>query len=146
MVGSQHSSSIMAGSEQFVVSAEDTVLVDIDPNLPDVIAEEVVIDPSGGSSESVHFYQCQQEGIVEGIDAGSVVEVKEEEITYDDGSEEMSVAIDLAKLSQGHFSQRDRPFQSGEFNQVCLLTCLLFWSLFTEQLFIVINYINPFKF
>ena len=109
----------MAGSEQFFVSAEDTVLVDIDPNLPDVIAEEVVIDPSGGSSESVHFYQCQQEGIVEGIDAGSVVEVKEEEITYDDGSEEMSVAIDLAKLSQGHFSQRDRPFQSGDFNQVC---------------------------
>jgi hypothetical protein len=32
---------------------------------------------------------------VEGLDAGSIVEVKEEEITFDDGSEEMSVAIDL---------------------------------------------------
>jgi len=35
------------------------------------------------------------------------VEVNEEEVHLDDGSEEMSVAIDLAKLSQGHFSHND---------------------------------------
>lgn len=114
----------MAGSEQFVVSTGDTVLIDMDPNMPDTVAEEVVIDPSGGSSESVHYYQCQQEGLVEGIDASSIVEVNEEEISFDDGSEEMSVAIDLAKLSQGHFSQRE--LQTGEYKmmsseQVCLL-------------------------
>ena len=34
-------------------------------------------------------------------------QVNEEEIQLDDGSEEMSVAIDLAKLSQGHFSHND---------------------------------------
>jgi hypothetical protein len=109
---------VMGGPEEYVVTTGcdgDAVLIDMDPNLPDAVAEEVVIDPSGGSSESVHFYQCQQEGVVEGIDAGSIVEVKEEEISYDDGSEEMSVAIDLAKLSQGHFSQRDRIHQSGEY-------------------------------
>ena len=117
---------VMGGPEEFVVTTGcdgDAVLIDMDPNLPDAVAEEVVIDPSGGSSESVHFYQCQQEGVIEGMDAGSIVEVKEEEISYDDGSEEMSVAIDLAKLSQGHFSQRDRIHQSGEYklmsDQVC---------------------------
>ena len=36
-----------------------------------------------------------------------VFQVNEEEIQLDDGSEEMSVAIDLAKLSQGHFSHND---------------------------------------
>lgn len=33
--------------------------------------------------------------------------MNEDEIQLDDGSEEMSVAIDLAKLSQGHFSHND---------------------------------------
>ncbi len=101
--------------EDYIIGSDNAVLVDIDSNIPDAVAEEVVIDPSGGEGESVHFYQCQQEGVVEGIDAGSIVEVKEEEISYDDGSEEMSVAIDLAKLSQGHFSQRDRIHQSGQY-------------------------------
>jgi hypothetical protein len=48
---------VMAGPEEFVA---DEVLIETDPNLPDVVAEEVVIDPSGGSSETLHFYQCQQ--------------------------------------------------------------------------------------
>ena len=34
----------MAGSEQFVVSTGDTVLIDMDPNMPDTVAEEVVIE------------------------------------------------------------------------------------------------------
>ena len=112
--------------EDYMIGSDNAVLVDIDSNIPDAVAEEVVIDPSGGAGESVHFYQCQQEGVVEGIDAGSIVEVKEEEISYDDGSEEMSVAIDLAKLSQGHFSQRDRIHQTGQYklaaDQVWLLS------------------------
>ena len=37
----------------------------------------------------------------------------------DDGSEEMSVAIDLAKLSQGHFSHNDFK-NSGYVQQFCL--------------------------
>ena len=46
-------------------------------------------------------------GTLDSFDASNIVEVNEEEIHLDDGSEEMSVAIDLAKLSQGHFSHND---------------------------------------
>ena len=118
------------GAEEFVVStSEEEVFFEMDPNLPDAVAEEVVIDPSGGSSESVHYYQQQQEGVIEGIDAGSIVEVKEEEISYDDGSEEMSVAIDLAKLSQGHFSQRDRIHETGQYKLLADQVVILVFQL-----------------
>ena len=46
-------------------------------------------------------------GSLDALDASNIVEVNEEEVHLDDGSEEMSVAIDLAKLSQGHFSHND---------------------------------------
>ena len=131
------------GAEEFVVStSEEEVFFEMDPNLPDAVAEEVVIDPSGGSSESVHYYQQQQEGIVEGIDAGSIVEVKEEEISYDDGSEEMSVAIDLAKLSQGHFSQRDRIHETGQYKLLAeQVVILLFQFSFVGRLIFLSNII-----
>ena len=50
---------------------------------------------------------------LDSFDASNIVEVNEEEIQLDDGSEEMSVAIDLAKLSQGHFSHNDFKPGSG---------------------------------
>ena len=46
-------------------------------------------------------------GTLDNFDASDIVEVNEEKIHLDDGSEKMSVAIDLAKLSQGHFSHND---------------------------------------
>ena len=49
----------------------------------------------------------KENGSLESFDASNIVEVNEEEVHLDDGSEEMSVAIDLAKLSQGHFSHND---------------------------------------
>ena len=52
-------------------------------------------------------------GTLDSFDASNIVEVNEEEIQLDDGSEEMSVAIDLAKLSQGHFSHNDFKPGSG---------------------------------
>ena len=58
-------------------------------------------------------------GTLDSFDASNIVEVNEEEIHLDDGSEEMSVAIDLAKLSQGHFSHND--FKNSGYVQFFLL-------------------------
>lgn len=52
--------------------------------------------------------------LFQGVDIGSIVEVENEGIDYDDGSERMSVAIDLAKLSQGHFADRDNHLRKGK--------------------------------
>ena len=86
-------------------------------SLQDFVAEEVVVvDASGGqavntapvsSAISAPNGRKDVNGTLESFDASNIVEVNEEEIHLDDGSEEMSVAIDLAKLSQGHFSHND---------------------------------------
>jgi len=83
----------------------------------DFVAEEVVVvDASGGqaintapvsSAISAPNGRKDVNGTLDSFDASNIVEVNEEEIHLDDGSEEMSVAIDLAKLSQGHFSHND---------------------------------------
>jgi len=83
----------------------------------DFVAEEVVVvDASGGSaintapvSSAISAPNGRKDinGTLDSFDASNIVEVNEEEIHLDDGSEEMSVAIDLAKLSQGHFSHND---------------------------------------
>lgn len=83
----------------------------------DFVAEEVVVvDASGGdaintapvaSAISAPNGRKDINGTIDSFDASNIVEVNEEEIHLDDGSEEMSVAIDLAKLSQGHFSHND---------------------------------------
>ena len=85
--------------------------------LQDFVAEEVVVvDASGGqaintapvsSAISAPNGRKDVNGTLDSFDASNIVEVNEEEIHLDDGSEEMSVAIDLAKLSQGHFSHND---------------------------------------
>ena len=85
--------------------------------LKDFVAEEVVVvDASGGqaintapvsSAISAPNGRKDVNGTLDSFDASNIVEVNEEEIHLDDGSEEMSVAIDLAKLSQGHFSHND---------------------------------------
>ena len=62
-------------------------------------------------------------GTLDSFDASNIVEVNEEEIHLDDGSEEMSVAIDLAKLSQGHFSHND--FKNSGYVQFNFFICLL---------------------
>jgi len=81
----------------------------------DFVAEEVVVvDASGGQAintapvaSAITAPNGRKD--VNGVefDASNIVEVNEEEVHLDDGSEEMSVAIDLAKLSQGHFSHND---------------------------------------
>ena len=86
-------------------------------SLQDFVAEEVVVvDASGGqaintapvsSAISAPNGRKDVNGTLDSFDASNIVEVNEEEIHLDDGSEEMSVAIDLAKLSQGHFSHND---------------------------------------
>lgn len=83
----------------------------------DFVAEEVVVvDASGGqaintapvsSAISAPNGRKDVNGTLDSFDASNIVEVNEEGIHLDDGSEEMSVAIDLAKLSQGHFSHND---------------------------------------
>jgi hypothetical protein len=101
----------------------DAVYLDSDPIVPDTVAEEVVIDSDGGQSESVlnarvhvsaktlswqnnPFWSyllniCKDEDdIVSELEAGSFVEVREEDNKYGVPSDEMSVAINLAKLSQ----------------------------------------------
>ena len=62
-------------------------------------------------------------GTLDSFDASNIVEVNEEEIHLDDGSEEMSVAIDLAKLSQGHFSHND--FKNSGYVQFYLFIAYL---------------------
>lgn len=44
----------------------DTEIIKKKSFVLDAVAEEVVIDPSGGSGEAVDCYQRQQEAIVEG--------------------------------------------------------------------------------
>ena len=75
----------------------------------------VVVDASGGQAINTAPVASaitapngrKENGSLESFDASNIVEVNEEEVHLDDGSEEMSVAIDLAKLSQGHFSHND---------------------------------------
>jgi len=95
-------------------AGHEVVLADVDN---DFVAEEVVVvDASGGqaintapvsSAISAPNGRKDVNGTLDSFDASNIVEVNEEEIHLDDGSEEMSVAIDLAKLSQGHFSHND---------------------------------------
>jgi len=95
-------------------AGHEVVLADMDN---DFVAEEVVVvDASGGqaintapvsSAISAPNGRKDVNGTLDSFDASNIVEVNEEEIHLDDGSEEMSVAIDLAKLSQGHFSHND---------------------------------------
>ncbi len=81
----------------------------------DFVAEEVVVvDASGGQAintapvaSAISAPNSKSDLNGDSFDASNIVEVNEEEIHLDDGSEEMSVAIDLAKLSQGHFSHND---------------------------------------
>jgi len=83
----------------------------------DFVAEEVVVvDASGGqaintapvsSAISAPNGRKDVNGTLDSFGASDIVEVNEEGVHLDDGSEEMSVAIDLAKLSQGHFSHND---------------------------------------
>jgi hypothetical protein len=92
-------------------SAGEVVVADMEN---DFVAEEVVVvDASGGAaintapvSSAITAPNGRKDvnGTIDSFDASNIVEVNEEEIHLDDGSEEMSVAIDLAKLSQGHFS------------------------------------------
>jgi len=98
----------------------ELVVADMDN---DFVAEEVVVvDASGGqaicqapqsSIISAPSGRKDHNGTIDSFDASHIVEVNEEEIQLDDGSEEMSVAIDLAKLSQGHFSHNDFKPGSG---------------------------------
>jgi len=95
-------------------NAGELVVADMDN---DFVAEEVVVvDASGGnaintapqaSAISAPSGKRNHNGTLDSFDASNIVEVNEEGIQLDDGSEEMSVAIDLAKLSQGHFSHND---------------------------------------
>jgi len=95
-------------------AGHEVVLADMDN---DFVAEEVVVvDASGGqaintapvsSAISAPNGRKDVNGTLDSFDASDIVEVNEEGIHLDDGSEEMSVAIDLAKLSQGHFSHND---------------------------------------
>jgi len=95
-------------------STGEIVVADMDN---DFVAEEVVVvDASGGqaintapvsSAISAPNGRKDVNGTLDSFDASNIVEVNEEEIHLDDCSEEMSVAIDLAKLSQGHFSHND---------------------------------------
>lgn len=114
----------MAETEETIVTTEvivdagsstgEVVVADIEN---DFVAEEVVVvDASGGqaintapvsSAISAPNGRKDVNGTMDSFDASNIVEVNEEEIHLDDGSEEMSVAIDLAKLSQGHFSHND---------------------------------------
>jgi len=93
--------------------AGEIVVADMDN---DFVAEEVVVvDASGGQAINTAPVASaitapngrKENGSLESFDASNIVEVNEEEVHLDDGSEEMSVAIDLAKLSQGHFSHND---------------------------------------
>lgn len=98
---------------------EEVVVADMSN---DFVAEEVVVvDACGGAaintapiSSAISAPSMNGRGpssstcsSTDSFDASNIVEVNEEEIQLDDGSEEMSVAIDLAKLSQGHFSHND---------------------------------------
>ena len=104
----------MAEVEETYTTGHEVVLADMDN---DFVAEEVVVvDASGGqaintapvsSAISAPNGRKDVNGTLDSFDASNIVEVNEEEIHLDDGSEEMSVAIDLAKLSQGHFSHND---------------------------------------
>lgn len=95
-------------------SAGEVVVADIDN---DFVGEEVVVvDASGGqaintapvsSAISAPNGRKDVNGTLDTFDASNIVEVNDDDIQLDDGSEEMSVAIDLAKLSQGHFSHND---------------------------------------
>merc|ERR1711963_715619 len=85
-----------------------------------VAGEGVVVDASGGDAINtapqasvITAPTGKHNGTLDSFDASNIVEVNEEEIQLDDGSEEMSVAIDLAKLSQGHFSHNDFKPGSG---------------------------------
>lgn len=93
--------------------AGEIVVADMDN---DFVAEEVVVvDASGGQAINTAPVASaitapngrKENGSLESFDASNIVEVNEEGVHLDDGSEEMSVAIDLAKLSQGHFSHND---------------------------------------
>lgn len=100
------------------VAGQELVVADMDN---DFVAEEVVVvDASGGQAINTAPQASvitaplgRHNGSLEHFDASNIVEVNEEEIQLDDGSEEMSVAIDLAKLSQGHFSHNDFKPGSG---------------------------------
>ena len=96
----------------------------------------VVVDASGGQAINTAPVASaitapngrKENGSLESFDASNIVEVNEEEVHLDDGSEEMSVAIDLAKLSQGHFSHND--FKNSGYVSIDSQFCS-FFSFFT---------------
>ena len=79
------------------------------------IAEEVVVDANGGESAHLNDAKHSQEnyGIYLGetqeddTDSSVVYPVDEIQLHHRNGTDEMSVAIDLAKLSQGHYTSND---------------------------------------